>query len=313
MTTTIIVDSCLYLAALVFVLACVGRAVRYARFPLHLRWELYPVPHEAAARVAHGGSYFEESDWWQKPLRFNWLGEWKAMLPEMLFQKALWEFNRGMWFLSYPFHFGLYLLAGSTGLLGGRALCTLWAPNLLAGEIGLGLRYLNAVGFAAGAALAAAGALSLLVRRLTDANLANYTAPGDLFNLVSFVVTLGCLAGGYLVRPAGTPHALAVACGVLTFDTGVHLPALLATGLIMSALLTAYIPLTHMSHFMAKYFTYHAVRWDDRPNVKGSELARRMAEYLTYRPRWAAPHVGADGARTWAEIAALNPARGAKK
>ena len=27
----------------------------------------------------------------------------------------------------------------------------------------------------------------------------------------------------------------------------------------------AYIPLTHMSHFVGKYFTYHAVRWDDAP------------------------------------------------
>jgi hypothetical protein len=71
--------------------------------------------------------------------------------------------------------------------------------------------------------------------------------------------------------------------------------------------------MTHMSHFIGKYFTYHAVRWDDRPNLKGSELARRVAEYLTYRPRWAARHVGADGTRTWADITSANPARGGRK
>jgi nitrate reductase gamma subunit len=311
--TTILVYVCLYLAAAVFVVACAVRAVYFARMPLHLRWELYPVPHEEAARVRHGGSYFETSNWWEKPLRFNWIGEWKAMLPEMLFQKALWEFNRSLWFLSFPFHFGLYLLTGAAGLLAGRAVVMLWAPGLLAGEIGMVLHYANLAVFAAGAALAMLGALSLLARRLTDPNLQTYTTPGDLFNLLFFLATLGCLVGGLWDRPAGAPPALALARSILTFDAGLHLPALLATGLVLSALLTAYIPMTHMSHFIAKYFTYHTVRWDDRPNLKGSDLARRMADYLTYRPRWAAPHVGADGVKTWAEIATANPAQGGRK
>jgi hypothetical protein len=50
-----------------------------------LRWELYPVPHEAPERAEHGGSYFEESDWWTKKRKFNLGGELAAMLPEMLF------------------------------------------------------------------------------------------------------------------------------------------------------------------------------------------------------------------------------------
>jgi nitrate reductase gamma subunit len=48
------------LSTTVAVIATVVRAVGYARMPLHLRWELYPVPHEAPDRAAHGGSYFEE-------------------------------------------------------------------------------------------------------------------------------------------------------------------------------------------------------------------------------------------------------------
>ena len=313
MMTTFFVYCCLSAAALVFVVACTVRAVYYARLPLHLRWELYPVPHEESARVEHGGSCFEVTNWWEKPRRFNRIAEWKAMLPEMLFQKALREFNRSLWFLSFPFHFGLYLLAGATGLLGGRALLSLWAPGLMGGGIGLVLRYADNTGFAAGVILALGGALSLLARRLTDANLQPYTTPGDLFNLLFFIVTLGCLAGGYLDRPAGSPPALTLARGIVTFNTGLHLPPLLVTGLVLSALLAAYIPLTHMSHFIAKYFTYHAVRWDDRPNLAGSRLARKMAEYLTYRPRWAAPHVGADGQKTWAEIASANPSSGGTK
>ena len=46
-----------------------------------------------------------------------------------------------------------------------------------------------------------------------------------------------------------------------------------------------------MSHFIAKYFTYHSVRWDDEPMRRSDRRARAMAEYLTYRPTWTAPHI----------------------
>ncbi len=313
MATVIILYVAIYISALVFVIACTVRAVHYARLPLHLRWELYPVPHEETARAKYGGSYFEATDWWKKPTPFNLIGELKSMLPEMLFQKGLWEFNRTMWLLSFPFHFGLYLIIGSTALLLATALFSLLAPQFVSGGIGLILHYAYAAGWLAGAVLDVAGAASLLLRRLTDGTLKTYTTAGDIFNLLFFVVTLGCLLASYLFRPPGSPTALAFAQGVLSFDTDLRLPALLATGLLLGALLVAYIPMTHMSHFIAKYFTYHAVRWDDRPSRQGSALQKRMAEYLTYRPRWAAPHVGADGARTWADIALANPARGGKK
>jgi hypothetical protein len=56
---------------------------------------------------------------------------------------------------------------------------------------------------------------------------------------------------------------------------------------------------------VAKYFTYHAVRWDDAPNT--GRIAGTMAEYLRYRPTWSARHVGADGTKTWAEVATTPP------
>ncbi len=313
MALLILLYGAIYIAALVFLTACTVRAVHYARLPLHLRWELYPVPHEEPARVKHGGSYFEATDWSQKPIPYNLFGELKSMLPEMLFQKGLWEFNRTMWLFSFPFHFGLYLIIGSTVLLMATALLTLLGPQLASGGTGLLLHYLYAVGWLAGAALTVEGALALLIRRLTDKELRTYTVPADIFNLLFFIVTLGCLVSGYLLEARGTLNALALARGMLTFDTSLHVPVLLTTGLTLGALLVAYIPMTHMSHFIAKYFTYHAVRWDDRPNRRGGVFEKRIAEYLTYRPRWAAPHIGADGVRTWADIALTNPARGGKK
>jgi nitrate reductase gamma subunit len=284
----------MYASAAVFVVACVARVVRYARAPLHLRWELYPVPHEASERAAHGGSYFEESDWWTRPSHFNFWGELRFMAPEILFLKGLWEFNRKLWYRSFPFHFGLYLVIASLGLLGAAA-----ALNLPM------LRVLYATAGGAGAVLVLIGASALLARRLTDPELRLYTAPGDLFNLVFFLAAFALIAAGYFTGSA--PSMFDIARGLLTFDTSVRVPPLLGTGLALGSVLAAYIPLTHMSHFIGKYFTYHSVRWDDRPVARKRELSRTIAAYLACRPTWSAPHVGADGHKTWGEVAAANP------
>jgi nitrate reductase gamma subunit len=303
----------IYAAFAAFAAGCVVRVYWYASAPVHLRWELYPVPHEEPERVKHGGSYFESVDHWTKPSHFNLLGEVRFMIPEMVFLKGLWEFNRKMWLRSFPFHFGLYLLMGTLGLLWTHALLAIFSPGNAAGIAAAVLRPLYTLTGIVGAALCVIGALGLLHRRLTDKALKDSTTPGDIFNLLFFVITIGMLLGSCWMRQPADPGAADIARGLMTFDTGIRVPGLLATGLVLSGLLIAYIPMTHMSHFIAKYFTYHSIRWDDKPIHRSRRLAQAMAQYLTYRPTWAAAHVTADGKRTWADIATTNPAQGAKK
>lgn len=310
---TIFLYTLIYAAALAFLIACIVRAVSYKRKPVHLRWELYPVPHEEAHRARHGGSYFEMTDWWSKPPRFNMTGELKAMAQEILFLKGLREFNKRMWLWSFPFHFGLYLLIATVALVTSSALAAIVSPGILRGAAGPALHLIYTFTGIAGSALTVLGAFGLLVRRLTDKELKTYTTPGDIFNLAFFIVAIGVSAAGYIGKGAGSPGTLDLARGILTLDTSLSVPGLLAIGLALGALLVAYIPRTHMSHFIAKYFTYHSVRWDDQPAVKSRKLQKKLAEYLTYRPTWAAPHIGADGARTWADIATTNPAQGIKR
>ncbi len=310
---TIVLYPVVYVTAAVFLLACIARIMMYARAPLHLRWELYPVPHEEPGRVKHGGSRFEEVDWWTRPIRFGFLGELKFMVPEMLFLKGLYEFNRKLWYCSFPFHFGLYLLIGTLGLLLSGALFYLFAPAAFPAALSYALQLVSTATGAAGLVLAMLGAAGLLVRRITDPGLKVYTTPGDIGNLIFFLVAFGMLAAGSLLRPSPAPDMLAIVLGLLTWNTSLEIPGLLAAGLLLTSLLVAYIPLTHMSHFIAKYFTYHAVRWDDAPNRRDGKLETRLAEYLTYRPTWAAAHIGADGRKTWAQIATDNPAPEGKK
>ncbi|HEV2445739.1 MAG TPA: hypothetical protein VGS58_07445 [Candidatus Sulfopaludibacter sp.] len=274
---TLLLYVLVYAGGAVFLAGSIVRAVRYARQPVHLRWEIYPVP--------HGRS-----------------GELRVMVPEILFLKGLWEFNRPMWYVSYPFHLGLYLTTAAVALLGCAAVTPPSFAPLLHGPY-------TACG-TLGAVLGLAGALGLLARRWSDRALRMYSVRADFLNLLWFAVVFALLLIGSWLRPAGSPGPFAILRGAATLDTTLRLPPVLAAGMAAGAILLAYIPMTHMAHFIAKYFTYHAVRWDERGNTAGGAIEKQMAAYLMYRPTWKAPHVGADGARTWADIATANPAKG---
>ncbi len=266
-----------WVAAVVFVAACVARVRMYARTPIHLRWELYPVPHEDPDKVAHGGSYFEDVNWWERPRRKNLLGEVAAMVPEIVFLKGLWEFNRGLWVRSCPFHLGLYLLCASGGLLLLAAVLSLLWPGFEAKVVGRAFHWLYSTGGGAGLVLALVGAVGLLVRRLTDETLRVYTSGWDIFNLLFFIVTFALLGVAHLVGGAGYQGPLAFLMGVLSFRTDMAVPPLFGVAVALLALLVAYVPITHMSHFIGKYFTYHSVRWNDEPNQPGGAIERRIA------------------------------------
>ena len=72
----------MYVAYAVFFIGVAYRAYRMANMPVHLRWDLYPIPHEKG-KSEYGGSYYEEVDWWTKPSKFNWVTEMKFMAPEI--------------------------------------------------------------------------------------------------------------------------------------------------------------------------------------------------------------------------------------
>lgn len=217
-----------------------------------------------------------------------------------------------MWSRSFPFHFGLYLLIATLALLGLGASLSIFAPVPLAGTLGSSLRFLYSITGTLGLALGILGALGLLALRLADSSIKIYSTRGDIFNLLFFIITLAVLSAGYLSRPASAPDMFALSKGLITFDTSLEIPGLLAAGLFLAGILFAYIPMTHMSHFIAKYFTYHSVRWDDATNRRGGKLEAKVAECLAYKPTWAAPHMKADGKKTWAQIATINPTREGK-
>jgi nitrate reductase gamma subunit len=288
-----------YVLLAIFVVAFVVRTVRLASFPVHLRWELSPVPHEKG-KGAYGGSYLEEVDWWTKPREKDHLSEAIYMAKEILFLKALWEHNRKLWWFSFPFHFGLYLLIGAAGLLvlgGIGAFFGITGP--WAGMVTRGLPLLAGVGYGLGTL----GAIGLFLTRLTSDEMRNSTVPATYINLL---VLLGMLSTGLwsvLTVPDFSGEVVRFAVGLLTASLPVNTAGIINAHFICAFLFLAYLPFTQMMHFVAKYFTYHEVRWDDEPVVAGSKLDRELKKLLNQPVTWAAPHVRADGKKTWIDIA----------
>lgn len=307
---TIAVYLCIYAGALLFLAGCLWRIRNYARLPFHLRWELYPVPHEEPKHAEHGGSYFETGEWWLRPQAVHHRSEWLAMLREIVFLKGVWEFNRPLWLPSFLFHFGLYLSIVTVGIAVVAAAPGIAAAGGLAGTLLAVLISVCRWTGLTGTVFVLLGVSFLLERRISDPTLKNYTKAGDIFNLVFFLAAFGFLGVGFLGRTASIE---AVVRGALQFDRSVQIAPIAGIGIALASALAAYIPFTHMSHFIAKYFTWHSVRWDDQRNARNGPVEQRVAASLRYRPTWAAAHIGADGKRSWAQIATTNPAEEERK
>ena len=296
-----------YIAIGIFVITVVARFLMWSRMPLHMRWELYPVAHEGK-RAHYGGSYLEEVDWWKKPREKSLMGEMRVMLPEIFFLVALKEHNPKLWLRSFPFHFGLYLVIGAVALAFGASLLDAFAGTVMAGGLGTAMKYLVMACAVGGLSLGLLGALGLLHRRLTDPELRDFTAPADIFNLVFFVVAFALTLTSIALVDLDLSRSMAFVKGLVTFSmapipgTGMEVLLPTASVIVMGALL-AYIPLTHMSHFVAKFFAYHAIRWNDEPNLAGGKEEAAIQRVLAQKITWAAPHIQGNGEKSWVDAA----------
>ena len=294
-----------WMALAVCVAASIWRTWRLAKAPLHLRWELYPIPHEKG-RFEYGGSYMEDLNWWEKERQHDNVGMIKFMLAEIFLQKGVHESNKPLWLWTFLMHTGLYLTTAAVALvlLGGivGAVSTgVFSAGAPLGSVWLGL--LTGL-LALGGVLGFMGAVGILVKRATDGGLAMFTTPEHRLNLLWIAgVSLVGLGVATLV-PAGTDQLRRFVTAMFSPGVGIGpFHPLVGIYLVMGGLFAVYLPFTHMIHFMSKYFAYHEVRWGDTPNLRGSRIEHQIKEQLAYKPTWSAPHIGADGQHTWLDLA----------
>ena len=256
----------------------------------------------------------EELNWWEKEKKSSLYNEIKYMVPEILLLRSLKEENPRLWRLSFPFHFGLYLLIGTLALLVLGAFSMVLEVSIAPGKGAFAslLYYLTILCGFLGLILGTGGTAALLWRRLKDPELANYSAFSDYFNLVFFLIfwVAGLLA--WLFQDHAFDGARAYIYSLLTLGglaggVGEGHTFLGALSIVLSSLIIAYVPLTHMSHMFMKYFLYHSVRWEDTPNLKGGKMEAAILQNLGFKPTWASLHIGADGKKTWGEIATSGP------
>jgi len=300
-----------YVSVVVFALAVAIRFVKISRLPIHLRWELYPVAHEKG-RAQYGGSYLEESNWWTKPRESSHVGELRVMIPEILLLAGVWEHNRSHWLRSFPFHFGLYMLAGLLVLLLAGGIATAAGATVAAegGALGQLVHHLTYVVGYAGLAIGLIGSAALLGRRMLNPDYQEYTKTADYFNLAFFVITFAVALAAHAITDPYFIGLRAYFADLVTFGASSAggaaeslVSGLMVAEIVLASLLVAYIPLTHMSHFFIKWFTYHHIRWSDEPNMPGSKIERQVNEALQYPVSWSAPHIRGDGKKTWADVA----------
>jgi nitrate reductase gamma subunit len=289
-----------YLSLIFALIMLLYRTVRIAKLPIHLRWELYPVPHEKG-KAYYGGSYMEEFEWWTKERQVSKADEIKEMAEEIIFIKSLFKKNRGLWILSFPFHFGLYLLIGFAVLLIISALLKIFNGNMDSGFSAI-INILTQMSGVAGIILTLIGSAGLLLKRLFDYNLRCFSGFADYFNLVIFVI----ICGNMLVAWVGLDYNFNVlrdyTASLMTASPFVTSGAV-TIEIIAVLFFLVYLPFTHMTHFIAKYFTYHHVRWSDEPNIKNSKIEKQVDRVLQYPVSWSAPHIKGDGKKSWVDVA----------
>lgn len=313
-----------YLSVLIFLAVVIYKFMKIARSPVHLRWELYPVPHEKG-RAGYGGSILEEVDWWTKKKEKDHLGELKVMVPEILLLKGVWEHNKELWFGSFPFHFALYLFIGNIALfvIGTLIQITGISPfvfheNSFWASFWSIYRIIIDVIIWIASILGILGALRLIFTRIANRNLALYSTPSHYFNIILIGAIYTTALIWRLTDAEMVRNLMGFYLGLLSFSKTItenlptHISMIGNTHIIISLFFIIYLPFTHMTHFFAKYFTYHSVRWEDTPNAPGSKIAERVGAQLNQKVTWAAPHIGADGNKNWIAIASEAPSKEVK-
>lgn len=278
------------------------KAIRIARMPIHLRWELYPVPHEKGRD--YGGSYFEEVEWWTKPRSKSLIGELVYMAKEILFFGEYYHRNRGFWYFVYPFHISGYLFVAWLALLVVGALTLVVGGPVAADSANLwgqAVYYLTLVVGLASFVIGALSCAALLLKRATDEDLKPYTAPVDYFNLLFVLAVFGSGFLAWLASDLTFANARDYIKSLIAFRPAANLDPPLTLQIILVCLFAIYMPFTRMMHYLAKYFTFHDIRWQDDPNLRGSELEKKVQSLLNQPVTWSAPHI--QSGKKWSENA----------
>ena len=152
----------------------------------------------------------------------------------------------------------------------------------------------------AGLILSGIGAAGLLQWRISDKEQRRFNSPAEYINLILFVIVVAVTLISQFTYDVNFVILRGYVQSLVTFSAATIPNSLFYFEIVLIAFLIMYIPLTRMSHFVAKYFLYHAVRWNDEPNERGSKIEKSLIELLNQKVGWSAPHIKTG--KSWIEV-----------
>lgn len=287
----------------IMIVVYVTRLAKYARMPVHIRWELYPMAGEIKRPL--GGSYLEDREWWSSPREGkSFLNEMKFMGEEVFFFKEYHRLNLSYWYYVFPFHIGIFtfmlfialLFVGALTQIGGIEVSNI--SHNLWGSI---LYYATLVLGGIALILGTLGSIALLVRRTFNANLKPYTRRIEYFNLVLVLAMFLTGLISWVFYDLVFAFERQYIVSLMTFSDVAGMSPFTIINILLVLVTAAYLPFTNMMHFFAKWFTYHKIRWDDTPNLRGSTLEGKLKPMHDLPLNWSATHIRELG--RWSDIA----------
>lgn len=299
MSASLLLQLLVYASYLFIAIIYTFRTVKFFRMPVHLRWELYPIPHEVGRE--YGGSYLEELDWWMKPRRRSLFRDIVFMVKDYLYLMQYYQRNRGYWGLLYLWHMGFYLVFGFHLLLFSGAVAMLAGIPVSAESASFLGRAFHCVALAAGLVgftSGFAGSVGLLIKRMADANLRLYSTPRNYLSYILYLaVFLSGLYAWYFFDPGFATYREFYE-SLLTFSP-VNMDPASAAHIVLFALFLVYMPFTPALHYVTKLFAFFGGRWNDSPSLKGRDMEKRIQRLLKQPVTWSAPHI--QPAKSWEE------------
>ncbi len=295
-----------YISYIFVIVAYAVKVVKIAQMPPHLRWELYPVPHEKGYK--YGGSYYEELDWWNRPRQKSVVRDLLFKLRDYLTFPSYYKRNKFYWAGLYSWHIGFYTIVGFHILSFFGALLivttgmaiTADSPNI----IGWIVYYLTIVVAVTSFILGSLGSSILLVKRLTDPELRTYATASSYFNYLFFLaVFLSGLIAWLFYDPTFASYREFWA-SLITFKY--MLPeAATYVHIMLFSLFLIYLPFTRSTHYITNIFAFFDVLWDDTPGPVSGKKEKLIQEALKKPVSWSAPHI--QKGKTWGEVAGSMP------
>jgi len=284
------------------IVAYTYKVLKIARMPLHVRWEVYPIPHEKGYQ--YGGSYFEEFEWWNRLREKNTFSSILYLLKEYFLFKGYFLRKRAYWFSLYPWHIGFYLIVFFHILtfFGALTMVTtdIAVSSVSTNSLGVGLYYLTLVVAVGSFILGSLGSIGMLIERLVNKDLKEFACPMNYFNYTLFLIVFlsGLFSWAFFDPTLSAYREFWVS--LITFKyTSVE--AATYIHIMLFSLFLIYLPFTRSTHYITILFAYFSVLWGDKPNFRGGEMENEIQGLLGKTAHWSASHI--QSGNKWSDIA----------